>query len=72
MTTVTRPVIRQTAVIVRDGRKMRPLVLMIFPDRIGFRPKGTRTYYVPIQQCYVLAVQAHVDAVRSAKMRRKK
>jgi len=75
MTPVKRRVVRETAALVRDRHKIRPVVLILAPpgDRIGFRAKGTRkTYFLPIHQCYILAVQAHADAMRAARKSHKR
>ena len=66
MTEVKRQVKRLT-VAVADRRQI--VVEIPPPGRvIGFRLKGTRkTWYLPVDRCYTMAVLAEVEAQRAAK-----
>ncbi len=70
MTSVNRRIARETVAAVRERGRQRPVIVTIEPPGlvIGFRLKATRrTYTLPVETCYHLAVQAHVDAARRAK-----
>jgi hypothetical protein len=74
MTTVNRRIARECSAAVRECGKQRCVIVEIEPPGrvIGFRLKGTRrTFLLPIEACYRLAVQAHVDAERRAAREKK-
>jgi hypothetical protein len=74
MTPLTRRVVRESAAMIHEAARNRPIVVTLEPPgrMIGFRPKGTRkTYYLPIDWCYARAVQAQVDATRRVRGKRR-
>lgn len=68
ITKLEKPIKRQSASQVYEG-KLRPIIITIDPsDRIGFRLKGRqRTYWLPIATCHRIAVEASIEAQKAAK-----
>lgn len=74
MTDLTKPVRRRAPNTIRDGGKVRRLVVTLLPGgTVGLRPEGTRrTEYVSLDACYALAVRQRVIAEKSDKARARK
>lgn len=73
MTSVTKPVKRETAASIRDGGRLLPIVVEIFPTYLCLRQKGRRTRLaVEYQVVYRLAARLLADAVRREKQERKR
>jgi len=73
MTTLAKPVSRETAVIIQA----RPLMLEVHARHLVFRRKGKRVRYsIDLESCYWLAVKRQVaedrEAQRKARAERKK
>ena len=66
MTTLTRPVRRETTRTTDGGRQI--IVTLEPGDLIRFRLKGCRkTFATTLHACYYMAVKAEVQAARQAK-----
>ncbi|HOF17583.1 MAG TPA: hypothetical protein PK082_01640 [Phycisphaerae bacterium] len=60
MTTLKKPVSRETAARQFERGADRPIIVSIEPPgTLGFRLKGTRrTYRLPVATCFLLAVRS--------------
>ena len=69
MTHLTKPVKRTTAAMVREAGQARPVIVILQPPNLlGFRAKGCRkTYYLPAESCWSLAVKAETAAIQKQK-----
>lgn len=74
MTTCTRPVRRETHGTIFECGKHRPVIVSIEPPNvIGLRLKGTRrTYFLTSEVAYMVALRAHLAALKKEKARAKK
>lgn len=78
MTTITRPVKRETAIETRDAGKRRPIVLTIYPGYLEIGLKGARrrmtVAYDAIWQlgCKIQAQQARLEKLEAKKARAKR
>ena len=69
----SRPVRRETAVTVREGRAYRPLLVELGPHYVRVKPKGLRTWYeLPYAAIWDGAVRAHVLEAKRLKLAKKK
>jgi hypothetical protein len=73
MTKLTTKVERETNAKIFECSKHREVIVTLAPpSQIGFRLKGTkRTYWLPAEACYWVALKAHTDAERKVKRARK-
>jgi len=74
MTSLNRPVKRTNAGMVREGGKMRAIIITIRPPNIiGFRAKGChKEYQLTTEACYIMAVRAQVlDLQKQKKLKRR-
>lgn len=78
MTTITRPVRRETAIDTRDAGKRRPIVLTLYPGYLEIGLKGTRrrltVAYDAIYQlgCKIAANEARLANIEAKKVRAKR
>jgi len=74
MTSLKKPVRRESHRSIREAGKERPIIISIEPPGIvKLRAKGCRkSYSLPAEVCYVLAVKAHVAAEKKAKKKKRK
>ena len=66
----SRPVVRKSAVLIRDGGKARELVVTVYPEFITLRLLGTRREeVVHLESAYFGAIKARVfkDKMERAK-----
>ena len=68
-TRLTKPISRVSSEMVRDGSKLRELVVTVYPTGIiGIRPLGTRREeHFPIEGVYHLAIKSRLAAAKAAK-----
>lgn len=73
-TLLNKPVRRVSNEIVRDGAKIKQLIVTMYPDgMLGLRPKGTRREeFYPFTHVYSLAIKARVADEKAAKKKGKK
>lgn len=73
MTTINRPVRRETAIETRDAGKRRPIVLTIYPGYLEIGLKGTRRRMtVAYEALYHLACKQEAARIRLEKLEAKK
>lgn len=73
MTTITRPVRRETAIEQRDAGKRRPIVLTIHPGYLEIGLKGMRRrLMVAYDAIYSLAAKQEANRVRAERLAAKK
>ncbi len=76
MTKLNKPVTRSSETVIRDGGKLRQLVVTLYPgDVLGLRPAGTRRKreeQISLAACYSLAVKQRVAAELREKKQQKK
>jgi hypothetical protein len=74
MTPIRKAIFRVTDTMIRDGRKMRPIVVGVEPgDVLTFRLKGTRkTYMLPISACYHRAGVLEGERLRAERRAKRK
>lgn len=75
MTHVTRKLARVSLAAIYSAGKTRAIVVELEPpgDLVGFRLKGTRTvYFLPVAECYRLAVRAEMDRRKAEKRKARK
>lgn len=73
MTTITRPVRRETAIEQRDAGKRRPIVLTIHPGYLEIGLKGARRRMtVAYDAIYALAAKQEAARLRLEKLEAKK
>jgi hypothetical protein len=75
MTTLNRNLSREVPTIVRDGSRVRPIIveLVAGDPSLYLRQKGTRRHYaLPYEVAYHLAVKLEVDRCRREKAGQKK
>jgi len=73
MTSLVRPVRRETASLIRDGGKVRPIVVEIHAGYMMLRQKGCRTKYaLTYDVAYRYAVRLQVEAERRERKGRKR
>ena len=74
MTTLKNPVSRETAGLVREAGKVRPVITTLKPPNlIGFRAKGCRkTYWLTTDACYSMAVKAELADQKRKKKKQKR
>ncbi len=68
MIKLTKEVARETSATVFERSKHRPVIVSLHPPHIlGFRLKGTKhTYFLPVDQCFWIAMQAEQNGKRKA------
>jgi len=74
MTTLNRTLLREVPTLIRDGGKLRAIVLELHPKDpcMYLRQKGTRKRYaLPYESAYLQAVRLEVDRCRREKKARK-
>lgn len=73
-TKLSKKVSRVSSNVIRDGSKMRALVVTLYPSGdIGLRPQGTRREErYPLEAVYHSAVKSRVMAERMAKRKSNK
>lgn len=73
MTKLSAPIQRETTATVFERSQHRPVIVTLQPNNtIALRLKGTqRTYTLPVDQCYELAVKAEIEFNRRAKRRKR-
>lgn len=65
MTTINKPIRRESEARIFDTGSNRPIIVSLYPKRIGLRIKGSRTEYsLPITTALTMAVCAEIDAKR--------
>lgn len=69
MTRLTKPVTRSTDNAIRDGARLRPLVVTLYPGGvIGLRPSKTRREeLLTVEAAYSLAIKQRVAKERAEK-----
>jgi hypothetical protein len=73
MTTVTRPIKRETAIEQRDAGKRRPIVLTIHPGYLEIGLKGMRRKMtVAYDAIYSLAAKQEANRIRAERVAAKK
>ena len=75
MTTINRPLRRESGSTGYSRGRARPIIVELSPPGrlVGFRLKGERkTYYLDVGVCYGLAVRAHVESERARKLAERK
>lgn len=74
MTPLKKTVIRKTTGTIREGGKVRQIVVELTPPHlIVFRAMGCkRRYALPVEACYVMAVRALVLAEKTEKQKIKR
>lgn len=74
MTPLNTKVVRKTDVMVRDGGKLRDLIVTIYPGgTLGLRPSKTRREeFISLIACYDKAVKNRIFTERRLKLEAKK
>lgn len=73
MTKITKPVTRMSDALIRDGGKLRRLVVTIFPnDTLGIRPEKTRRgERISLEAVYGMAVKIRIRDEKNEKAKQK-
>lgn len=73
MTKLNKAIKRESSDSIFEQRKARPVIITLNPPNlVGLRLKGTlRTYYLPAEKLYRLAVQASIEHERKQRRARK-
>lgn len=74
MTDLNKKVKRVTHKHIHEAGRTRPIVVILQPPGLlGFRAKGCRKiYYLPVENCYHLAVKAEVALQKKLKKQKKR
>lgn len=74
MTSLTKPVRRESSAVIRERGQSRPIIITLEPPcLLKFRAKGCkRSYAITANQAYCLAVRTYIAAEKAKKAKEKK